>query len=694
MFFPNLFLGSLLLGFTACPYGMAAETSAETPGRPKPSEVLCSDLLAENPPAPNAPFLTGKSAEKVFWTIQANRRGFLIWLGNELGYETAADFYRLALPEIKSHGGYTMLKYHERENIATTVTQLLSEIDFLIWEFPSVPPGHFQDAKNRMKYIQWFEREMKIQNPQDWYKVTVDEVLKRHGGWAKTFYRKNKESMRLGMARESFPAFRFDAMEFVDKNGNRANGYWNSWWNQQKYLAELEEKLGFWSTDCWYDFATTDLTCDDAGIVMRVFGGLVATARARYPWYDYKEWLFSGNVPDGFWKEAKNRKAYLTWLEGQMRIKGPEGWYQVTKEDFVKYNGGGLLQDSRFYGHDVSRAAKELYPEFDFKPWLFARGVPDAFWKTMENRLLFWRWYEQQVGYQGPEDWYDYDLPKIRELGGGGLMAVEYGFTRSKLLTELYPDYPFLPWLFPAVDRGSTGSWSNLENQRDFMDWASDIWGFHSPEDWYDRPASCIKALPGGVTLLGYYQGSLADLLTTVYPDMNWQKEKFQARLKTQKWMLYLLRKIYPALGLDEFVWEETPSEFLFTEANNYSLDVHIPKLKLGFEYQGEQHYAPTNRSHMTPDEFAEYVRRDAVKRDTATKEGIRLIEVPWSWDGTQSQLEQMINLGPHAWQVGDLTELSAALEGVPTIHPPIDYRKIKLVRRPRALVRQPKLFE
>ena len=58
-------------------------------------------------------------------------------------------------------------------------------------------------------------------------------------------------------------------------------------------------------------------------------------------------------------------------------------------------------------------------------------------------------------------------------------------------------------------------------------------------------------------------------------------------------------------------------------------LDIFIPKLKLAFEYHGEQHYL----FHYLYGDPAKQQARDAEKKEKCLQAGITVIEVPYWWD-------------------------------------------------------------
>ena len=69
-------------------------------------------------------------------------------------------------------------------------------------------------------------------------------------------------------------------------------------------------------------------------------------------------------------------------------------------------------------------------------------------------------------------------------------------------------------------------------------------------------------------------------------------------------------------------------------------LDVFIPSKNVAFEYQGKQHYEEVGVFSPT----RSYQRRDEEKRNLCAANNIKLIEVPYWWNRTQKELEEMIN--------------------------------------------------
>ena len=55
--------------------------------------------------------------------------------------------------------------------------------------------------------------------------------------------------------------------------------------------------------------------------------------------------------------------------------------------------------------------------------------------------------------------------------------------TLLKVLSDVYPEYEWLPWKFTHV---SPNYWQDVKNQKQFMDWAGKELKIKNIEDWYN----------------------------------------------------------------------------------------------------------------------------------------------------------------------------------------------------------------
>jgi len=161
-------------------------------------------------------------------------------------------------------------------------------------------------------------------------------------------------------------------------------------------------------------------------------------------------------------------------------------------------------------------------------------------------------------------------------------------------------------------------------------------------------------------------RSKLAELLTERYPTYPWQKRLLKPRLTQQKRFELRIISLFPVLLhfppsrsltlttilKDHEVRYNERTELLNPETDHFlEIDVYIPSLKLGFEYQVKDKYCicfffaylffflGKERHHFMTSEYTyqpveKYMKLDALKHEIAQAKGITLITVPFWWDG------------------------------------------------------------
>ena len=66
-------------------------------------------------------------------------------------------------------------------------------------------------------------------------------------------------------------------------------------------------------------------------------------------------------------------------------------------------------------------------------------------------------------------------------VGGSGLLS-KYNNSPSTLISQVYPEYEWLPWRFKRIP---VGYWEDIKNQRKFMQWAAQKLHIKDVNDWY-----------------------------------------------------------------------------------------------------------------------------------------------------------------------------------------------------------------
>jgi hypothetical protein len=149
------------------------------------------------------------------------------------------------------------------------------------------------------------------------------------------------------------------------------------------------------------------------------------------------------------------------------------------------------------------------------------------------------------------------------EIGGSTLLITHYNSSPLLLLSEMFPNYEWLPWKF---QKSPPNYWNDVKNQRKFLEWAAKQLNITELNDWhnvtnnvtfnlktshFDQIQDFI-AIGGGYLLKKY--SSLLRLLASVYPTHDWTEygstsDVTAAGKKSQYLLKNVLKTMFPADG-------------------------------------------------------------------------------------------------------------------------------------------------
>ena len=202
----------------------------------------------------------------------------------------------------------------------------------------------------------------------------------------------------------------------------------------------------------------------------------------------------------------------------------------------------------------------------------------------------------------------------------------------QQIITSIYPEYEWIPWLFDKVPRNY---WENDENVKKYLNWFQNKLKFKNLDDWY-MITNYHFIENGGSRLLNIY-GNLQKLLEKFYPNHKWEWNKL--KIKSQNFLLHNIKLLFPNEEIIELNYRHKDIRYNNTN-QSIELDIFIPKLNLSFEYQGKQHYefnsihGPSNPQKS----------KDEEKIKLCEKYGITLIQIPYWWNRNLESLKSIIH--------------------------------------------------
>jgi hypothetical protein len=132
---------------------------------------------------------------KHIWRDMKTRRKYMKWLGGQLGYQRANDWYDIRIEDFKEHKGQSLLsRYHRSPALA--VVNLVPNREWHEWKFRRVPYGFWEDPANRQRYVKWLGKRLRIRRLDDWFQVGKEDFQENYGGTLMLMYGSHTEVLR------------------------------------------------------------------------------------------------------------------------------------------------------------------------------------------------------------------------------------------------------------------------------------------------------------------------------------------------------------------------------------------------------------------------------------------------------------------------------------------------------------------
>jgi hypothetical protein len=277
---------------------------------------------------------------------------YMDWTGEKLGYTKPDDWYRVEGKDFEYGGG--MLSHYDGSP-SKAVMDYLPDYDWKEWRFNHTSLSFWKSQNNRRRYMDWLGNKLGYQKPDDWYHVTQDDFHSNHG--YPIFGHVGKTL--LSVLEEYLPNFEWKPWLMEPAPFN----FWKDMINQRVYMDWLSEKLAIVHLDNWYKY-TNQIFYDyhGGGLLNYYNNSSTKLIISIYSDHNWKEWLFV-NAPMRFWDSKENRHRYLDWLGKQLGFKEPNDWYNITRRDFARKSGGGLLWNQRCSHID---AVMEHFPDIEW----------------------------------------------------------------------------------------------------------------------------------------------------------------------------------------------------------------------------------------------------------------------------------------------------------------------------------------
>lgn len=217
-----------------------------------------------------------------FWMDPRTQRAWMDWYADSRGMETLTEFYKLRASHFREAGAYGMLS-HFKLSIVNMFESIYPECNWNIALFhESKTRGFWNSIYNQKKFIQHIKWQFNIEDPEDWYRLTSNDVIRRGGRGLLLKYSGLLSEVLNGVYKTNF--WRPWLFPTVPTR------YFNNNENLREYVEWIAKQLGIKKKEDWYDVTIKQLLKVGGyrGLMRSKLGGLPEVLQKVYPEFPWE----------------------------------------------------------------------------------------------------------------------------------------------------------------------------------------------------------------------------------------------------------------------------------------------------------------------------------------------------------------------------------------------------------------------
>ena len=554
---------------------------------------------------------SGKQKKISYFKSKENQRKFLNDLFIQFKLKSFDDWKKISPKIIKKYGGKRLIEKIYKNDLISLFQSIypnypwrFSSIYFNKLKFsssfsssnssllsPILSQSEYQKEllmKNRKEMEKLFKK-FHLEYFEDWKKISISKiVLSASENLINTITSQYKNDIKIFFPSiyPNYPwQFSLEKLNVKFKSKNDYNKEENNFiYKDKKEMNKLFKKFKLKSLEDWkkisiskiIQFSSERLNNQINSQYRKDLKFLLPLIYPNYPWH------FSFEITTKLSLKSKinykndeiiykDRKE-MDKLYKKFKLKSLEEWKKISISKFIYFASEKLNQTITYqYQKEMKNFLPFIYPNY---PWQFPNEIKKLSFKLNKKddinykyKLLMDKLFKK-FQLKSLEDWKKISILKILNNGGEKLIN-EYENNMNKILTSIYPNYPW-----------QLINFNSIENQRKFLEKLFIKYKLKSLDDWLIvERGKRIIIKNGGEELLKKYNRDYYLLLSTIFPQHQWKFPTLKTRLNSIKSQQKIMDNFFKKFHLSTlFDWFNL-LERLIIRRITYEDDINLLKL-------------------------------------------------------------------------------------------------------------------
>ena len=383
------------------------------------------------------------------------------------------------------------------------------------WKFPNkkYKNNKFTSIDDQRQFMDNLFIKLKLKTMDDWRSITPKEITQNGGERLISFYYSNDMKKLLSTI---YPTIDWsESANIVVVTSKFASIDY-----QKQFMDNLYVKLNLQSLNDWLKYSQGIIIKYGGKILINKYyaksmSKLLANIYPTHPWPFINQKLKINRF------SMENQQKYMENLFYQLKFQRMDDWLSIYPNNFIKYKGKWIID---YYENDMQKLLTSIYPNYC---WKFENLKIMGKFRSIEYQSSFMDHLFRKFKLKSLDDWINIKKRKIFNSGGKSLINYYYNDDYQRLLSTIYPNFP---WNFDLKFDVKIDL-NNLDDQRLFMNKLYDSLRLNSLDDFLRVRKILIKE-NGGTKLLSFYSYDMKKLLSSIYPFHPWKFQELEMGIR------------------------------------------------------------------------------------------------------------------------------------------------------------------